>query len=271
VGSRPVFYDRIVVGAGAMGSAAAYFLSGHQGRTLVLERFHENHPFGSSHGRTRILRTAYSEGSEYVPLVLRARRLWLSLGKAVGTPLFRSTGVVMGGARGSPALGRAKSSARRWGLPHESFEFGRAGHRFPAFRFTPHDEALWDPAGGVLFPEKAIRAFHRLSRQRGARFRWNSPVLGWQGQSNGQIRVSTAKREYVADSMVVAAGAWMPGLVRGAAIPLAVEQQTVYWFRPRSRADRRFRGIPAFVWYVSDRGYFYGTPDFGVEVKVGGS
>ena len=88
MGFRQNDLDHIVVGAGAVGTSTAYQLSRTPGRTLVLERFHENHAFGSSHGRTRILRTAYAEGAAYVPLVLRARRLWRRLGQEAGGGSF---------------------------------------------------------------------------------------------------------------------------------------------------------------------------------------
>jgi sarcosine oxidase len=270
VGYRPRQYDHIVVGAGALGTSAAYYLSGHQGRTLVLERFFENHAFGSSHGRTRILRTAYSEGQTYVPLVLRARQLWRRLGKAAGTEIFRPTGVILAGESDSSSLAEAKASARRWELPHESFSIDQARRRFPTFRFAQSDGVLWDPGGGVLFPEKAIHAFRRLSHDRGVTFRWNSPVVRWSSRPDGRILVCTADREYLANAVVLSAGAWMSTLVPDLRLPLKVEQQTVYWFRPRDRSPEVYRRMPAFVWYNPRGSYYYGTPDVGDGVKIGG-
>jgi sarcosine oxidase len=271
LGYRTAEYSRIVVGAGAMGSASAYFLSKVAGSTLVLERFHENHTLGSSHGRTRILRTAYAEGAAYVPLVLRARRLWQQLGAAAQQEIFRPTGVILAGRSDSAALGRAQASARRWKLPHERLDARDAAQRFPPFRFAPEEEVLWDPQGGVLFPERAIAAFRRLAHRRGVSFRWNHPVSTWSIRPDGRLLVRTARHDYLADELVLSAGAWMPGLVPELAGSLTVEQQTVYWFRSPGPIRRLLRDIPAFVWYRSEGSYSYGTPDFGGTVKLGGS
>lgn len=271
MGYRPKEYDHIVVGAGAVGTSTAYHLSGHAGRTLVLERFYENHALGSSHGRTRILRTAYAEGSAYVPLVLRARRLWIRLGREAGEEIFRSTGVLLAARSNSVGLRRARGSAHRYGLSIESFDPEEARERFPAFHLARGDAALWDPAGGVLFPERAIRAYRRLAHGRGVDFRWKSPVTRWRPTADGRILVSTRTREYLAGSVILTAGAWLPTLIPSLHLPLEVEQQTVFWFRAKGPQRAWFRAMPAFVWYSSEGGYFYGTPDLGDGVKIGGN
>ena len=72
-------YDVIIVGLGAMGSAAAYHLAKRGSRVLGLDRFHPPHTMGSSHGGSRIIRQAYIEDPGYVPLVQRAYDLWAEL------------------------------------------------------------------------------------------------------------------------------------------------------------------------------------------------
>ena len=49
-------YDVIVIGAGGMGSAAAYHLAKDGRRVLLLEQFQLGHTRGSSHGGSRITR-----------------------------------------------------------------------------------------------------------------------------------------------------------------------------------------------------------------------
>lgn len=270
MGYRPKEYDQIIVGAGAVGTAAAFYLARRPGRTLVLERFYENHAFGSSHGGTRILRTAYAEGTEYVPLVLRARQLWNDLAQEARQEIFRPTGVLLLSGSGSRAMRSAERSARRFGLPHELLGAETARTRFPAFRFSKGDTVLWDPGGGTLFPERAIRAFRRLAHERGVSFRWRAPVVRWSVASDGAARVRAAGRDYVAGSVVLTAGAWLSGLLSDLHLPLSVEQQTVYWFRSGRGSAPVFRGMPAFVSYTRSGSYYYGTPDVGAGVKVGG-
>ena len=88
-------YDVIVVGLGAMGSAAAYHLARKGCRVLGLDRYTPPHAHGSSHGRTRIIREAYFEHPAYVPLVQRAYRLWGELEDLSGSKLLQTTGGLM--------------------------------------------------------------------------------------------------------------------------------------------------------------------------------
>ncbi len=74
-------YDVIVIGLGGMGSAAAFHLARRGIKVLGLEQFTPAHDRGSSHGESRIIRQAYYEGAEYVPLILRAYELWEELEK----------------------------------------------------------------------------------------------------------------------------------------------------------------------------------------------
>src|SRR5215469_10899592 len=102
-------YDAIIVGLGAMGSAAAYHLAKNGRRVLGLDRFHPPHEQGSSHGLTRIIREAYFEHPLYVPLVRRAYELWADLEKASGRKLLLQTSGLMIG----PPDGTLVSGAKR--------------------------------------------------------------------------------------------------------------------------------------------------------------
>src|SRR6476619_6467955 len=112
-------YDVIVVGLGAMGSAAAYHLAKGGLRVLGLDRYHPPHQFGSSHGLTRIIREAYFEHPAYVPLVQRAYRLWVELQNQARRKLFLQTGGVMIGPPDGVLVSGARHSAEVHGLRHE--------------------------------------------------------------------------------------------------------------------------------------------------------
>ena len=69
-------YDVIVLGVGGMGSATCHHLARRGAKVLGLEQFALNHDRGSSHGESRMIRQAYFEHPDYVPLLLRAYELW---------------------------------------------------------------------------------------------------------------------------------------------------------------------------------------------------
>src|SRR6202789_3531081 len=89
-------YDLIVIGLGAVGSAALCQSALRGARVLGIDRFHPPHEFGSSHGETRITRQAVGEGAEFVPLVLRANVLWRGVGAAAGEKVVgREGGLIL--------------------------------------------------------------------------------------------------------------------------------------------------------------------------------
>src|SRR2546422_2886561 len=89
--------DIIVLGLGAMGSAAAYHLARRGVRVLGIEQYTPAHEQGSSHGRSRIIREAYFEHPDYVPLIQRAYELWRGLEAEAAERLLAITGGLMVG------------------------------------------------------------------------------------------------------------------------------------------------------------------------------
>jgi sarcosine oxidase len=92
---RPSTFDTIVVGLGGAGSAAAYHLARRGLRVLGLEQFAPLRDRGSSHGHTRVIRQAYFEHPDYVPLLLRAYELWAELERERGVELMLTRGGLM--------------------------------------------------------------------------------------------------------------------------------------------------------------------------------
>ena len=85
-------YDVIVLGVGGMGSAALFELARRGRRVLGLEQFAPGHDRGSSHGQTRVIRKAYYEHPDYVPLLRRAYERWYDLEQRCGRRLLVECG-----------------------------------------------------------------------------------------------------------------------------------------------------------------------------------
>src|SRR5262249_24095871 len=129
---RPVErYNVVVVGVGGMGSAALYHLARRGKKVLGLERFDLLHEQGSSHGLTRIIRLAYFEHPDYVPLLRRAYTLWRELESEAGEQLLTTTGIVEGGG---PILDGGLRSCVGYAIAHEVLDASEVAARFPAFR-----------------------------------------------------------------------------------------------------------------------------------------
>lgn len=266
-------YDVIVVGLGAMGSAATYHLARRGQRVLGLDRFSPPHTMGSSHGQTRIIREAYFEHPSYVPIVQRAYVLWDELSRAANTPLFLQTGGLMIGAPDSIVFSGAQRSANLHRLSHEILSADIVRQRFPGLRPDDDMMAVLEPRAGVLFPERCIAAHLALAGRHGASLRTEEPVVRWTASADG-VEIITTRDAYRAGRMVIAAGSWARELLPDLNPPLTVERQVLFWFEP-NLAPKLFYPdrCPIHIWQVgrgAGRKHFYGFPDLGEGVKIAG-
>ena len=77
-----------------------------------MDRFPPGHDRGSSHGQTRIIRQAYFEHPDYVPLLLRAYELWAELAAEQNDALYREVGLLQVGPADGVVLPGVLASAR---------------------------------------------------------------------------------------------------------------------------------------------------------------
>ncbi len=201
-------WDVIVAGVGAMGSAAAFHLARRGARVLALEQFDVAHDQGSSHGVTRIIRHAYYNDPEYVPLVQRAQELWGELEDVSGETLFVQRGGLSTGRTDARVVRGALVSARRYGLEHEVLDAAEVRRRFPAVHVSDDMIGVFDPSAGFLLAEGSILAHVTGARSHGAEVLTRQTVTGWTATAGG-VEVQTEGGAYRAEKLVLTAGAWM--------------------------------------------------------------
>ncbi len=262
-------YDVIIVGLGAMGSAAAFHLARTGCRVLGLDRYEPPHTFGSSHGLTRIIREAYFEHPLYVPLVHRAYELWHDLEQHTGRRLLLQTGGLMLGAPDGVLVRGAQRSAQEHNLPHRILNAADLRREYPAFQPADDMVAVWEPRAGILFPELAIKTHLELAAKAGVDLKFNTPVVEWQAGQHG-VQVKSASGVYFGKKLLLSPGAWMNSLVPSLNLPLTIERQVLFWFEPRAQPQlfdpNRF---PIFICEYSPHRFFYGFPNLGDGVKAG--
>ena len=261
-------HDVIVVGLGAMGSAASDHLAGRGLSVLGLDRFQPPHAVGSSHGESRIIREAYFEHPSYVPIVQRAYECWTALERDTGRSLLRVTGGLMIGPEDGTLVQGALRSAREHGLPHERLGASEARARFDALAVREHEVAVWEPRAGILDPEACVSAQLERAARRGAELRFGEGVVSWRAEGGGVV-VETARGRYRADRLVIAAGAWAPAIIGAGAPPLSIERQVLCWFEPLGEQVRLEPGrCPIWIWEHERGRYAYGFPLLPRGLKV---
>jgi sarcosine oxidase len=250
-------YDVAVLGLGGMGSAAAYHLTKRGARVLGVERYGAAHDQGSSHGRTRVIRQAYAEAPNYVPLLLRAYDLWYALEREAGERLLTVTGAIYVGPAEAPSVAGAALSARTHGIEHEMLAAEDIRRRFPLLRPRDGDVGLMEYQAGILVPEQCVATHINLASRHGADLRLHEAAESWEAGPN-HVTVRTSRATYEAGALVIAAGPWTSQVLRDLALPLQVERVVLYWFEPRAHLEA-FARLPIYAW--DDEGaHAYGFP-----------
>jgi sarcosine oxidase len=264
-----VRYDAIVLGLGGMGSAVAAHAAARGLRVLGLERFGPAHALGSSHGSTRMIRQAYFESPDYVPMVRRAYALWDALEARTGMPLRVRTGGVFVGRPDTPVVAGTLASARRWDLPHAVYEADALRRRFPALRPHADEIGVYEDVAGVVFPEAAVHAHLLVAAEAGAELRFGARADGWDA-GDGGVRVTLAGGDVIeAERLAICAGPWFARVAPDAGLPLRIERNVQFWFAPSDRAAVDPDKLPVYAVQRDGMRMVYGFPDFGGGAKMG--
>lgn len=249
-------YDLIVIGLGAMGSAALYQAAKAGATVLGIDRYAPPHEFGSSHAETRITRLAVGEGPEYLPLVFRSHEIWRELEAETGQPLLYETG----GYIITPAdseytqhdhwykfVPKTAAIAANAGIPFDLRTPTQVRNHLPNVLMRDGDQAGFEPSGGVVLCERAVETQLALAQKLGATMNLNEPVVDI---AFGEDTVVVSNRgRYTADKIIITTGPWMPGfLPQPENELLRVTRQVVFWFEVADPAIFSSNHFPFFLW-----------------------
>ncbi len=250
-------FDAIVIGLGGIGSAVCAALASRGVRVLDIDRHSPPHDRGSSHGATRIIRRAYFEHPNYVPLVERAYQLWEQLEQETGRRLLTRCGLLQIGPGEGTVLRGVMASVIQHRLTAEKWTAAETRKHFPLFSFPDDWSAVWEPGAGYLAVEDCVAAQIESARRHGATLQLETVVHGFR-QTGSSVQVTTSAGEYHAEQIVVAPGPWSPGVLADADLSLRVLRKQLHWFG----APGVFSVDSGFPTFLVDTpgGVFYGFP-----------
>ena len=262
-------YECIVVGLGAMGSAALRHLARRGVRVLGIDRFSPPHVLGSTHGDTRITRLAIGEGEHYTPLAMRSHELWRELERETGTSLLTCNGGLVISSPTKTSINHVENffentvaAARRFGIAHELLDAGAIRRRFPAFNVADDEYGYFEPSAGFVRPEACLAAHLAIAARDGATIRRGEKVQGFDASDAG-VAVHTDRGSCHADRLILSAGAWIPAFVGPeVARHFRIFRQTLFWFDVGDAAANYFpENFPIFIWELQHRMQgIYGFP-----------
>ncbi|HKU30482.1 MAG TPA: FAD-dependent oxidoreductase [Arthrobacter sp.] len=200
--------DVVVIGGGAMGSAAAWQLSLKGKSVRLFEQFDEGHRLGASHGATRNFNTAYPE-DDYLSLVSEARNLWDALAEETGIPLLDLVGLANHG--NVARLREVRSAHELRGIDSYFISAKEAQDRWQGMAFR--SDVLFVPEAGRVRAADALRALRASAEAHGARFEYSTPVRDIRVLGEDRAVVVTDTQEITAERVVITVGAWTSKLI----------------------------------------------------------
>ena len=257
-------FDVIVIGVGSMGSSTCYFLAKRGYKVLGIEQFDITHEKGSHAGRSRIIRKAYFEHPDYVPLLNKAYQNWKDFEEETGEQLYYKTGLVYFGKKNDKILNSIRRSASLYHIELNEYNASTA-KAFSPFKVPENFEAVHEPDAGFVTPEKAIKLYCEYAIKCGAIINTNERVIEWKKEESG-ILVKTNKQTYYSAKLILSTGAWAGKLMPGFADKLKVTRQFIGWVKTKDPNKYALGNFPC--WMLSDDerpGMYYGFPQLPVS------
>ena len=238
----------LVVGLGAMGSCTLWSLARRGVAAIGIDQYDTPHDQGSSHGETRLIRSAMIEGPAYVPLIRRAFELWRELEAESARQLFTQAGVLLisrDGARDLAAL--AAGALQNAGLPYETLGSTDLARRYPQHRGTAELVATLDPSGGFVRAEDTLTAALHRAQELGASIMRRTTALDFESMPGGGLAVDTDTGKIRAQHVVISVGAWLPTFLDDRQVPVELERQVFAYFELDGSVQYGPEAFPPFM------------------------
>jgi sarcosine oxidase len=262
----------VVLGAGAMGSAAAYHLARRGEPVWLVEQFALGHDRGSSHGAARITRHSYAD-PHCARLMPEAFRAWRQLEADAGQNLYLRTGGVTFCRPGDDYVAAVTANLEATGIPHRRMTGAALNRAIPEFALPDDTDVVFEPDAGMLAAARAVRVQVELARELGGdrtRVVENCPVRSIDLAADRPTLITDAGT-ITADRLIVTAGAWTAKLFPDWPVPLRPTRQQVLYFRPADPSPYQPGRFPVFIYKGNggEHDAFYGMPAYqGLGVKV---
>jgi len=247
-------YEIAVLGVGSVGSSALYHASLNSDSVIGIDAGNPPHDFGSHSGDTRLIRQAYFEHPDYVPLLKEAYRLWEELEQSTGNKIFIKTGLLYMGPHNHNLIKGVKSAADRYGV--------KLTETVSPDKIFQHKEdciSLFEPNAGYLLTSHAISAHIDGALRNEADLIRNTEVMGFKKRGKN-ILVSTGSDDFLCEKLIICGGAGNSKLLSGTHPELEVTEQWLAWFKPQFY-DLNFKNISCWGWVEEGSDdLFYGFP-----------
>lgn len=157
-----------VIGGGIVGLWIAAEAVTRGFKVRLLEQFDIGHDRGSSHGDTRIFRSAYWEGKEYVNLARKSIPMWEWLNSISPETVFNLIGGYYAGAANSSLISGVNISANTYSLPISKIELDSLSV------IALNAVGIEEKFAGVIYADKVLSILKQFCLDKGVTIYENS-------------------------------------------------------------------------------------------------
>ncbi|MEW9674241.1 N-methyl-L-tryptophan oxidase [Ammoniphilus sp. 3BR4] len=247
-----------IIGIGTMGSMALWQLARKGISVIGFEQFGTGHDRSAAGGETRLFRTAYKEGSEYVPILKSAYQQWRELESETGKNLLTINGGLAIGDSDSDKMKRIIDCIEKFDLGHEILTTKEAKERFPQHRLLPNEIMIVDKQAGFLRPENAIVTATQRAEELGAKVYRHTCAEDIQVHSDG-VTVRTNGKDYKFQQVIITTGPWAGEFLYDYKQDIEVRRLLSTWFIAKDINLFSPEKFPIFQRETNGVDY-YGTP-----------
>lgn len=186
-----------VVGAGIHGLCTAKSLATRGHDVTVFEQHRSGNPFGSSHGRTRIVRQAYPD-QFYTEILLKGHELWYKLEAETATKLIHEVGLLFVAQKDEPELWHELEALENLKISHKVLTQKDIRQVHSHMIFQEDEVAVMTLSAGWADVPSILAALQQRGSALGARF-VQERILN--------LEELTERRGF--DRVILTAGAWV--------------------------------------------------------------
>ncbi|WP_171170461.1 FAD-dependent oxidoreductase [Ruegeria sp. HKCCA0370] len=234
----------IVVGGGIVGVMTALTLQRRGEAVTLIDRWEPGHSRASSTDYNRVIRAISGRDEFYTRWARESRLRWLELQAESGQNLMYECGALILATAGHCDWEDATAQTfDRVGVPN--YKFGRSDieSRFPQFKVTDIEYALFEPEAGMLMAHRCVLTGLDLFRKAGGK------VQRGRVTTDGSERPMLDGKPLEADLIIMATGPWMADMFPRTIKPIStvVGVNVLYTSTPDGSEDFDMSRMPCWI------------------------
>lgn len=258
----------IIVGGGIMGLSTAWGLAREGHEVDLFEQGPLPNPLASSVDQHRLIRHPYGDHAGYARMIDEAFAAWDLLWGDLGQRFYAPTGTLALNGNGADWAERSAAVLADIGRSMTEIPVGDLPRRFPLLDTKGVERAFWLDTGGVLFAQDIVAGLVRhLGAQPHVRLHANTAVRDVDLERGSVTTVAGAR--HTADTVVVAAGAWLPRLLPALVGRVVPSRQIVIYFDLPADQRAAWAKGPMVIEKTGNVGLYLVPPAEGRGMKIG--